>query len=202
MIEHTLRRAGRLIPPERVLVVATASHRQHVFSCLDGSPPGTVLLQPAGHDTCPGILLPLVHILHRDPNALVTIFPSDHFIRPGRRFMGAVAEAAEYLTDHRDESGVLLEVEPTYAETDYGWIEPGTPVGQVGRSTIHRVNRWAILARCPHKLLVLPVRKVLWSDWGRMERILATLSQLRIQAPALAREGACFKATVITAGTL
>ncbi len=192
--------------------------------------------------------------------------------------MGAVEEAAEYLTDHRDESGVLLALEPTYAETDYGWIEPGTPVGRVGRSSIHRVNRFiekpssecanslmadgclwntmvlvaragsllklvrtvapeqtayfsmvqaaigticesevlnqvyqmmpsmnfssAILARCPDKLLVLPVRKVLWSDWGRTERILATLSQLRIQAPALAREGACFKTTVTTAGTL
>ena len=60
----------------------------------------------------------------------------------------------------------------------------------------------AILARCPDKLLVLPIRKVLWSDWGRAERILATLTQLRIQTPALAREGARFKATASTAGML
>ena len=278
MIEHTLRRAERLIPPARLLVVATASHRQHVFSCLGIRPPGTVLFQPAGRDTCPGVLLPLVHILHRDPNALVAVFPSDHFIQPGSRFMGAVAEAADYLTNHEAESAVILGVKPTDAETDYGWIEPGAPATQDGRSSIKRINRFiekpsreradtlmaegclwntmvlvaravsllnlvravepeqtayfsmiraaigticesevlnqvyqmmlsmnfssAILARCPDKLLVLPIRKVLWSDWGRAERILATLAQLRIQAPALAREGARFKATVSPAGML
>jgi mannose-1-phosphate guanylyltransferase len=280
MLEHTLRRAERLIPPARLLVVATASHQQHVFSCLESRPPGTVLLQPAGRDTCPGILLPLVHILHRDPSALVAIFPSDHFIQPGRRFMGAVARAAEYLTDHDAESSVLLGVEPTDAESDYGWIEPGVSITRStrGRSSINRINRFiekpsreradtlmaegclwntmvlvaraaslsklvravapeqtayfsmvraaigticesevlnqvyqmmpsmnfssAILARCPEKLLVLPVRKVLWSDWGRADRILATLTQLRIQSPALVREGACFKTTASTAGML
>ncbi|HKW87012.1 MAG TPA: sugar phosphate nucleotidyltransferase, partial [Nitrospiraceae bacterium] len=233
-----------------------------------------------GRDTCPGILLPLVHILHRDPSALVAIFPSDHFIQPGRRFMGAVAEAAEYLTDHDAESSVLLGVEPTDAETDYGWVEPGVSITTpaLGRSPIRRINRFiekpsreradtllaegclwntmvlvaraasllklvraiapeqtayfsmvraaigticesevlnrvyemmpsmnfssAILARCPDKLLVLPVRKVLWSDWGRAERILATLTQLRIQVPARAREGACFTATTSPAGRL
>lgn len=278
MVEHTLRRAERLISPTRLLVVATASHRQHVFSCLDGRPPGTVLLQPAGRDTCPGILLPLVHILHRDPNALVAVFPSDHFIQPGRRFMGAVERAAEYLINKNAESVIVLGVKPTDAETDYGWIEPGAPADQDGRSSIKRINRFiekpsreradtlmaegcfwntmvlvaraasllklvravapeqtayfsmiraaigticesevlnrvyqmmpsmnfssAILARCPDKLLVLPVRKVLWSDWGRAERILATLTQLRIQTPAQAREDACFRATASPAGRL
>ncbi|HKW85729.1 MAG TPA: NTP transferase domain-containing protein, partial [Nitrospiraceae bacterium] len=52
MLEHTLRRAESLIPPDRLLVVATAAHRQHVFSCLGIRPPGTVLLQPTGRDTC------------------------------------------------------------------------------------------------------------------------------------------------------
>ncbi len=278
MVEHTLHRAERLIPSERLLVVATASHRQHVFSSLGIRPPGTVLFQPTGRDTCPGILLPLVHILHRDPNALVAVFPSDHFIQPGWRFMGAVEQAAEYLINKNAESVILLGVKPTDAETDYGWIEPGAPVDQDGRSFIKRINRFTekpsreradslmaegclwntmvlvaraesllklvravapeqtayfsmiraaigticesevlnqvyqmmpsmnfsseILTRCPDKLLVLPVRKILWSDWGRRERILATLTQLRIQTPALARQGASFKATASTAEML
>lgn len=89
MAEHTLRRVTWLVPWVRLLLVATERHRPYVVSSLGVRQAGTVLFQPAGRDTGPGILLSLLHVLRRAPNAIVAIFPSDHFIMPGSSCPGA-----------------------------------------------------------------------------------------------------------------
>ena len=62
--------------------------------------PETVIIQPCNRETGAGILLPLLHIVHRDPEAIVALFPSDHFIREETRFMAAVATAVASLATH------------------------------------------------------------------------------------------------------
>lgn len=265
MVEHTLRRAELLISPARVMVAATASLQPYVCSCLGDRPAGTVLLQPAGRETTAGILLPLVHILHRDPEALVAVFPSDHFVMPGQRFMDIVQDATEFLIGGETESVLLLGAAPTDAEAEYGWLKPGASAGWAGQAVVRHVRgfiekpsreqaeaflagRWlwntmvtvsrgavlmglirqaapevaaffdafrpyigtrleasvlgevyhmlpslnfstAILQRCPEQLRVLPVRNVMWSDWGKRERVLATLAGLGVPWPVQAGAG-------------
>jgi mannose-1-phosphate guanylyltransferase len=67
MVARTLMRAQRIIPRERLLLSATAHHRRYVLDSVSSQAAGTVLFQPLNRDTAPGILLPLVHVLHRDP---------------------------------------------------------------------------------------------------------------------------------------
>ena len=84
MFQHTLDRAARLTPWERVVVVAARHHQYEVWDQLDGRPASMVLFQPKNVDTVAGIFLPLTYILAHDPLATVVIYPSDHFISPGR----------------------------------------------------------------------------------------------------------------------
>jgi mannose-1-phosphate guanylyltransferase len=142
MLERTLRRARLLIPSERLVVVGTAHHRHYMFRSLGKRPPGSVLFQPLNRDTAPGILFPLVHILRRDPHALVAIFPSDHFVLPGRRLMRAVGEAADHVARTHSDSPILLAVEPTYPETEYGWINPGSSIMSERPGSIFHVDRF------------------------------------------------------------
>jgi mannose-1-phosphate guanylyltransferase len=51
---------------------------------------------------------------------------------PEERFMEAVAEAAATVERH-PHTIVLLGVLPSSPETEYGWIEPGEPIGAEGR---------------------------------------------------------------------
>ncbi len=142
MLERTVRRAGLLIPMERLVVIGTAHHGPYMFQSLGNRPPGSVLLQPANKDTAPGILFPLVHILKKDPRALVALFPSDHFVLPGRRLMGAVEQAAEHLRHTHSDSLIILAAEATYPETEYGWIAPGVPVASEKPGSVFCVNRF------------------------------------------------------------
>src|SRR6478735_8208302 len=51
MLQHTLDRAVRLTPWERVAVVAARHHRYDLWQQLDGRPASIVLLQPNNADT-------------------------------------------------------------------------------------------------------------------------------------------------------
>jgi len=139
MLEHTVHRAAMLIPRNRVVVVATAHHRRYVEECLGPASPELVLLQPDQRDTAPGILFSLAHVLHRDPQAVVAVFPSDHFIQPGWQFMQGVAEAVRYFTSSSSQRVVLLAVDPTDPEPEYGWLTPGAPLIGSGAEALRDV---------------------------------------------------------------
>ena len=139
MFQHTLDRAARLTPWERVVVVAARHHQDEVWPQLDGRPGGMVLLQPKNMDTAAGIFLPLTFILARDPQATVVIYPSDHFIYPEDSLLSAVEHAV------RGSNGlggrpVLLAARPDGLELEYGWIKPGRLLSRTGKAAVQAVE--------------------------------------------------------------
>ena len=139
MFQHTLDRAARLTPWERVVVVAARHHHDDVWSQLDGRPVGRVLLQPMNADTAAGVFLPLTYILARDPRATIVIYPSDHFISPEHSFLSAVDHA---VRGSKELGGrpVLLAARPDGLELEYGWIRPGRRLAWTGKAAVQAVE--------------------------------------------------------------
>jgi len=142
MLQHTLDRATRLTPWERVVVSAARHHQCELWQQLDGRPAGMVLLQPKNVDTAAGILLPLTFILARDPQATVVIYPSDHFVHPEDAFMSAVDQAVRG-SDLLSGRTVLLAAKPEGLEPEYGWIKPGRFLGWTGKAAVRAVETFA-----------------------------------------------------------
>lgn len=127
LLEQTLTRAMHLVPEERVAVVTTRpwSDRE-AAECLASYPLAIHVPQPTGRDTGPGILLPLIEVLERDPDAIVAILPSDHHVsRPGA-FSVAVADAVDEVR-YGTADVVLLGTVPDEVEDGLGWILPAEP---------------------------------------------------------------------------
>ena len=125
MLEHTLKRAEKMIPPERVLTVITESHLQYpeVRQQCSSRPKDTLIVQPENKETGPGLLFPLLHLYKRYPNSLVLVLPSDHFIGDEDRLMDHARLA--YLAVKRDPSRlILLGVKPDRDEPEYGYLLP------------------------------------------------------------------------------
>jgi mannose-1-phosphate guanylyltransferase len=143
MLEHTFDRAVRLIPESRILTIIGRHHlgyaevRRQLFS----RPKQNIIVQPANKETGPGVLLPLMHIYKRSPEAIVAVFPSDHFIWEEDRFMNYVQLAAENVADDPSRI-ILLAVEAQEPETDYGYVIPHDDIGHSDRYGVRRVARF------------------------------------------------------------
>lgn len=132
LVEETVCRAETFFPSEQVLIVGTEHHLPYLLECLSQRPPGTILIQPEARGTALAVLLPLAHVLSRDPDAVVVLLPSDHFIHPQERLFKAVEDAEAFLAADANDHIVLLAAEPTSPEPDYGWIKRGASRTRIG----------------------------------------------------------------------
>jgi mannose-1-phosphate guanylyltransferase len=182
MLEHTFDRVQRLIPAERVFTIASRDHLDYPEAerQLANRPMGTVIMQPENKETGPGLFLPLMHLHARHPDAVVVVFPSDHFIAEEALFMGHVDLACRVV--ERDPSRVvILGVEPDGMEADYGYIVPGHDVGMP--TGLRRVARF-VEKPAPVAIKDLVRRGGLWNTMVMAFRTATLLTMARRIAPA------------------
>jgi mannose-1-phosphate guanylyltransferase len=144
-------------------VVAHQRHVRYVAEEFAGLAGPRVLMQPGDLGTAAAILLAAHWISWQNPGGLVAVFPSDHFIRGEATFMDhvrAVATSARRKPDRL----VLLGAVPTEPEPQYGWIELGTPLGQVGGEPLWRV-RGFVEKPTPEAARMARVRGDLWNTF-------------------------------------
>lgn len=139
MFEHTVDRAIRIASAARTVVVAAHHHRSDTQAQLSGRPIGKLIHQPMNRDTAAGIFLPLSYVRARDPQAMVVIQPSDHFIYPERRFLTTVQQTVA-AADEAPDRLLLLGVQPDRLETEYGWIQRGTRLSGSPGYPVHAVS--------------------------------------------------------------
>jgi mannose-1-phosphate guanylyltransferase len=133
MLQHTFDRGAALSGRERTLVVVGREHLRWARPQL-ADRGGELIVQPASRDTAAGVFLPLAWVRARDPEAVVYVLPSDHFVEPESRFLEVVASAGAVATAEPSHL-VLVGVEPDEAEVEYGYIETGRPGDAVAAVT-------------------------------------------------------------------
>ena len=128
LLERTRRRADLVCRLDRQIVVVNRRHEAHYRYLAQELAPGRLVIQPENRDTGPGIVYPLLRVAELAGEAPVVILPSDHYVSDDARFMEHVQEAVD-LVRVLPETVVLLGIQATAPETDYGWIEAdGTPL--------------------------------------------------------------------------
>ena len=129
LLDRTLARARRLVTPDRIVVVTTAGHREEADECLARWPGVRRLEQPRNRDTLPGLALPILSILDRDPSARVVVLPSDHSIADEHGFTQCLARIVATLSDYPFDL-LLLGAQVETPEDGYGWILPSHCAGR------------------------------------------------------------------------
>lgn len=133
LLQETLDRLSPLVPGHRTVVVVQEKHREFASEQVGPFTEVTLVAQPADRGTAPGLLCALIHVLARDPDALVLLTPSDHGVRDEKAFVRGLAAARDAVDGT---SAVLLGVEADAPRPDYGWIVPGSEL----RPGVHRVE--------------------------------------------------------------
>jgi mannose-1-phosphate guanylyltransferase len=124
MVQWAIDRALSVAPPERIVTVVAREHRVWWERALEGLPRENVVVQPRNRGTAAGILLPLIEVLRRDPDATVVVLPSDHDVADEAALESAFGPA---IDEAQREPGrlVLLGITPDEVDSEYGWILPG-----------------------------------------------------------------------------
>jgi len=97
-----------------------------VASILSDIPQENLICEPEGRNTAPCIGLAAMRIMRRDPEGVMIVFPSDHYIRDEKGLRKALMKGEEIA--RVGGSLVVLGVRPTRAETGYGYIEVGESI--------------------------------------------------------------------------
>lgn len=121
LLHDALRRARVVADPTRICAIVAEHHRRW-WEALDlGIPSPNLIVQPRNRGTATGILLPLLHIVHRDPEATLLVLPSDHYVRNEHILAMSLRSAMVEL--ERDRSRViLLGITPEDADPELGYV--------------------------------------------------------------------------------
>ena len=121
MIEETVARFEGIVPIENILIVTNELLAESIHNVLPSLPFENILQEPIGRNTAPCIGLAAMWIRQKaDDQAIMAVFPADHFIRDVDNFQKVVRDAIHIAAE---KSIVLLGVRPTKPETGYGYIQ-------------------------------------------------------------------------------
>lgn len=121
LIQRTFSRLHKMVPSENIQIL---TNDRYLDLCLEQLPMITeeqVVLEPAMRNTAPCILLAALKIYKSNPDAMMLVAPSDHWIEDEAAFQRDVETCFDRC--EKDDVLVTLGIQPTFPNTGYGYIE-------------------------------------------------------------------------------
>jgi mannose-1-phosphate guanylyltransferase len=139
LLAQTRARVEPLFHVDRELFVVTRVHEIYYREELRDVEDSRIISQPLNRGTGVAVAVALLHILQKDPEAVVIFVPCGHYYSDVEACCFAVRSAISGAEQYPD-SVILVGAKAHYPEVDYGWIEVGstishtpTPLMQVER---------------------------------------------------------------------
>lgn len=121
LLHDALRRAQTVTTPAQTCAVVSDHHRLWWHAMDLRIPAANLIRQPGNRGTALGILLPLLQILQRDPEARLLVLPSDHFVRDEKVLAESLRAAMRQIRRQPDRI-VMLGISPDEADPELGYI--------------------------------------------------------------------------------
>lgn len=121
LIQKTFSRLSKLVPAENILVLTNERYNDIVLEQLPLLKPEQVLLEPAMRNTAPCILYASLKIQKQNPNAVMVVAPSDHWIEDEAAFAENLKSCFDYCAI--ENALMTLGIQPTFPNTGFGYIE-------------------------------------------------------------------------------
>ena len=121
LLQITFKRLSKIIPQKNILIATNLQYKELVMSQLDGIDEQQLLLEPVMRNTSPCILYAALKIRQKDPEAVMIVAPSDHWIDNEEEFIRNIKTSFDYCTEN--DILMTLGIQPTNPNTGYGYIE-------------------------------------------------------------------------------
>lgn len=136
LIQKTFSRLAKLIPTENILILTNEKYNDLVLEQLPMVQQEQVLLEPAMRNTAPCILYASLKIQKQNPEAVMVVAPSDHWIEDENAFVANLQQCFDFC--QKENALMTLGIQPTFPNTGFGYIEFDKSDG----NRIKRVNQF------------------------------------------------------------
>lgn len=135
LLQQTFERILPLVPVENILISTNEKYKELTLQQLPKITGNQLVLEPAMRNTAPAILYTALKINALNPDALILIAPSDHWIDHEDIFLEKLTQAYEQCQSH--DVLMTMGIVPTYPNTGYGYIQ-----FEKNETEIKKVNRF------------------------------------------------------------
>ncbi len=121
LIQRTFSRLSKIIPSENIFILTNERYKDLVLEQLPQTSQRQVVTEPAMRNTAPCILYASMKIQKENPNAIMVVAPSDHWIEDEEAFVSNLDQCFKTCT--QNDVLMTLGIQPTFPNTGYGYIQ-------------------------------------------------------------------------------
>lgn len=158
LLQEAIERAAGIVDRERICAIVAAQHERWWSEQLCAVEPDNIIVQPDNRGTANGVLLSLLTLLERDPQARVVLLPSDHHVRDEWLLARSLRLAAATVQGFAQI--VLLGLVPRCPDTQLGYIVPRPEEGRMDEAVERFVEK-----PDPNRAAALLEQGALWNTF-------------------------------------
>jgi mannose-1-phosphate guanylyltransferase len=186
LIQKTFSRLSQLIPVENILILTNESYNHLVLEQLPMVNQEQILLEPAMRNTAPCILYASLKIKKVNPEAIMVVAPSDHWIEDEKEFISNLQYSFDFCS--KENALMTLGIQPTFPNIGFGYIE----YDKTDENPIKKVSQFREKPDYETAKSFLDSGNFLWNGgifiWS-VKAIIKAFEKLQPQMNALFQEG-------------
>lgn len=160
LLQQTVGRLNRICPSERVLIVTSDQYKELVLEQLPDLPEQNILCEPARRNTAPCLAYAVAKILHRDPQAVMVVTPSDSVVTKEEEYERCMREAM--AAAQAGDRLLTLGIKPHRPDTGYGYIQYSEDRLE-DFDSVHKVKTFTEKPDSEHAQMFLDSGDFLWN---------------------------------------
>ena len=140
LLQKTFNRLSNFIPAENILILTNERYGDLVMEQLPDIKENQIVKEPSMRNTAPCILYAAMKIHKMDPDAVMLVAPSDHWIEEEDKF----ARDVQICFDKCEAEDIMCTfgIVPTFPNTGFGYIEFDKENGDTNDHSLKRVSQF------------------------------------------------------------
>jgi mannose-1-phosphate guanylyltransferase len=121
ILEDTIKRAQRVVDTQNIYIVSNKSYFDKIVKIAKNFDlTKNIILEPEKKNTATAILYAVAKVKQKDPDAIISTLPSDHYIKNVARFKQNLNQAK--MVAQSTNTIVTIGIKPTKPDSSYGYI--------------------------------------------------------------------------------
>ena len=138
LIQKTFNRFARICPKENIYIVTNKAYREITRQQLPDIAEEQIILEPYRRNTAPCIAYANYKIKAKNPNAVIVVAPSDHYIQKEDVFVDVISKGLALAAENP--CLLTIGIRPTFPNTGYGYIQYNEDEGFMGNPSVFTVK--------------------------------------------------------------